>query len=302
VTRSDDPEPTDHDGPPPSQGGKSRFVEAGMGLREAPADHPGTRGLTCVVTGEPIAIRYAGVYKSFGDFQVLRGLDLCIPRGRITSIIGRSGTGKSVTIKHVMGLLRPDKGRIWVGDDELVSMSDRKLRLVRNRFGVVFQNAALFDSMNVFDNVAFPLVEHTRMSKAEITRKVRRLLTQVGLKGSDEKVPSELSGGMRKRVGLARALVRDPEFILYDEPTTGLDPILAAAMDQLIVDTQVANPTLTSVVISHDMPAVLRTSHKICMLVDGVVLHQGEPEYFRSSTDPLVRQFVEGSLVGPMKV
>ena len=300
---SDDeaPEPTE-DGPPPSQGGKSRFVEAGKGVCEAPPDFVGTGGLVCVVTGQPIAIRYAGVYKAFGDFQVLRGLDLCIPRGRITSIIGRSGTGKSVTLKHVMGLLRPDKGRIWVGDDDLAGMSDRRLRLVRNRFGIVFQSAALFDSMNVFDNVAFPLVEHTRMSRAAITAKVRSLLAQVGLRGSDEKVPSELSGGMRKRVGLARALVRDPEFILYDEPTTGLDPILAAAMDQLIVDTQLANPGLTSVVISHDMPAVLRTSHKICMLVDGVVLHQGDPFYFRTNPDPLVRQFVEGSLVGPMKV
>lgn len=287
---------------PPSQGGRSRFVEAGGGVQEAPADHNGVEGLICEVTGEPIAIRYADVYKSFGDFQVLRGLDLCIPRGRITAIIGRSGTGKSVTIKHVMGLLRPDQGRIWVGDDELTTMRDRKLRTVRERFGVVFQNAALFDSMNVFDNVAFPLVEHERMSRKEMKDKVEHLLAQVGLKGSGPKFPSELSGGMRKRVGLARALVRDPEFLLYDEPTTGLDPILAAAMDQLIVDTQANSEGLTSVVISHDMPAVLRTADKICMLVDGVVLHQGPPESFRESEDPLVRQFVAGSLEGPMSV
>jgi len=287
---------------PPSQGGRSKFVEEGQGVREAPLDHDGVDGLTCAVTGEPIVIRYAGVYKSFGDFKVLRGLDLCIPRGRITAIIGRSGTGKSVTIKHIMGLLRPDEGRIWVGDDELTAMSDRRLRSVRNRFGVVFQHAALFDSMNVFDNVAFPLVEHTRMSRSAIKQKVQKLLAQVGLAGSDDKTPSELSGGMRKRVGLARALVRDPDFILYDEPTTGLDPILAAAMDKLIVDTQDSRPDITSVVISHDMPAVLRTADKICMLVDGVVLHQGPPEYFRDSKDPLVRQFVAGSLEGPMSV
>jgi phospholipid/cholesterol/gamma-HCH transport system ATP-binding protein len=289
-------------GPPPSQGGESLLAPEGSGVTEAPADHVGTAGLTCAVTGLDIAIRYAEVHKSFGDFRVLRGLDLCIPRGCITAIIGRSGTGKSVTIKHIMGLLRPDKGHIWVGDEELTSMPDRKLRHVRNRFGVVFQNAALFDSMNVFDNVAFPLNEHTRQSKKEIQSKVQTLLAQVGLKGSDLKTPSELSGGMRKRVGLARALVRDPEFILYDEPTTGLDPILAAAMDKLIVDTQLASPGITSVVISHDMPAVLRTAQKICMLVDGLVLHQGDADYFRDSTDPLVRQFVDGSLEGPMAV
>ena len=287
---------------PPSQGGRSKFVEEGQGGREAPADHEGVDGLVCPITGQPIVIRYAGVYKSFGDFKVLRGLDLCIPKGKITAIIGRSGTGKSVTIKHIMGLLRPDEGRIWVGDEELTAMSDRKLRTVRNRFGVVFQNAALFDSMNVFDNVAFPLVEHTRLGRREITTKVQQLLAQVGLAGSDSKTPSELSGGMRKRVGLARALVRDPDYILYDEPTTGLDPILAAAMDQLIVDTQESRPDITSVVISHDMPAVLRTAHKICMLVDGVVLHQGPPSYFKDSDDPLVRQFVAGSLEGPMTV
>lgn len=287
---------------PPSQGGKSLFVEAGQGICEAPPDHDGVDGLICPITGAPIVIRYAGVYKSFGDFHVLRGLDLCIPKGKITAIIGRSGTGKSVTIKHIMGLLRPDEGKIWVGDEELTGMADRRLRNVRNKFGVVFQNAALFDSMNVFDNVAFPLVEHTRLGRKAITDKVQTLLAQVGLAGSDLKTPSELSGGMRKRVGLARALVRDPDYLLYDEPTTGLDPILAAAMDQLIVDTQDSKPELTSVVISHDMPAVLRTADKICMLVDGVVLHQGPPAYFRESEDPLVRQFVAGSLEGPMSV
>ncbi|TVQ90151.1 MAG: ATP-binding cassette domain-containing protein [Deltaproteobacteria bacterium] len=247
-------------------------------------------------------IRYADVHKAFGTFKVLRGLNLAIPEGKITAIIGRSGTGKSVTIKHVMGLLRPDRGRIWVGPDELTAMPDRRLRAVRNRFGLVFQNAALFDSMTVFENVAFPLVEHGRDSRAQVRKKVGQLLAQVGLSGSDDKVPSELSGGMRKRVGLARALIRDPAFLFYDEPTTGLDPILAAAMDELIVQTQNARPGITSVVISHDMSAVLRTADKICMIVDGVVLHQGPPSYFVQSTDPLVRQFVEGNVDGPMKV
>jgi len=288
--------------PPPSQGGVSLLAPEGSGVCEVDPDFEGVDGIACAVTGAPIGIRYAGVHKAFGSFRVLRGLDLAIPRGRITAIIGRSGTGKSVTIKHVMGLLRPDRGRIWVGPEELTSMPERRLRGVRNRFGLVFQHAALFDSMNVFENVAFPLVEHGRMSRVEVERKVQHLLAQVGLAGSDNKVPSELSGGMRKRVGLARALIRDPEFLLYDEPTTGLDPILAAAMDDLIVQTQHGTPSMTSVVVSHDMSAVLRTADKICMLVDGVLLHQGPPSYFRESTDPLVRQFVEGRVDGPMKV
>jgi phospholipid/cholesterol/gamma-HCH transport system ATP-binding protein len=254
------------------------------------------------VTGQISAIVYQDVHKAFGKQEVLRGLDLLVPRGRITVIIGRSGTGKSVTLKHVMGLLRPDKGRIWVGKDELTGMRDRPLREVRNRFGIVFQDAALFDSMTVFENVAFPLREHTRMREKEVVAKVSTLLAQVGLVGAEGKVPGQLSGGMRKRVGLARALVRDPEFLLYDEPTTGLDPILAAAMDQLIRDTQNARPGLTSVVISHDMAAVMHIADKVAMLVDGRVFQEGTPEFFETSDDPLVRQFVEGSLEGPMKV
>lgn len=254
------------------------------------------------VTGQPAAIVYQDVHKSFGPFHVLRGLNLIVPRGRITVIIGRSGTGKSVTIKHVMGLMRPDKGRIWVGQDELTAMGDRDLRAIRTRFGVVFQHAALFDSMNVFENVAFPLREHERMSEKQIRERVYTLLAMTGLRNAENKMPSELSGGMAKRVGLARALVRNPEFLLYDEPTTGLDPILTAAMDELISNTQKAHPTLTSLVISHDMHAVLTIADKIVMLFDGVVAHEGTPEYFTSSSDPLIRQFLTGSLDGPMKV
>jgi phospholipid/cholesterol/gamma-HCH transport system ATP-binding protein len=254
------------------------------------------------ITGQPAAIVYEGVVKSFGQHHILRGLDLVVPRGRITVIIGRSGTGKSVTIKHVMGLLRPDKGRIWVGDDELTGMEDRALRTVRTRFGVVFQHAALFDSMDVFENIAFPLREHERMSEAAIYDRVMKLIAMVGLRGSHGKFPSELSGGMMKRVGLARALVRNPEFVLYDEPTTGLDPILTAAMDELIADTQRQHPTLTSLVISHDMHAVLTIADKIVMLNEGRVAYEGTPDFFRASQEPLVRQFLSGSLDGPMKV
>jgi phospholipid/cholesterol/gamma-HCH transport system ATP-binding protein len=255
------------------------------------------------VTGLPAAIRYVDVWKSFGDTDVLKGLNLTVPRGRITFIIGRSGTGKSVTIKHIMGLLRPDKGHIIVGDQDLTQLSDRDLRKVRERFGIVFQHSALFDSMNVFDNVAFPLREHTKMTRKQVRERVMSLLEQVGLEDSGDKLVSELSGGMRKRAGLARALVRDPEFLLYDEPTTGLDPVLAAAMDKLILDTQRAGgDKLTSLVISHDMSAVFRIADKVAFLVDGKVLHEGNRESFRSIEDPLVQQFVTGSLDGPMTI
>lgn len=254
------------------------------------------------VTGAPAAIRYEGVHKAFGDHSVLKGLNLIVPRGRITFIIGRSGTGKSVTLKHIMGLLQPDAGRIFVGADELTRMQPRALRRVRERFGFVFQHAALFDSMTVFENVAFPLVEHERMTRRQRHEKVHALLAAVGMGEAADKYPSELSGGMRKRAGLARALVRDPEFLLYDEPTTGLDPVLAAAMDQLILDTQRARPELTSLVISHDMAAVFRIADKVAFLVDGVVKHEAAPAAFRAIEDPLVQQFVTGSLDGPMKV
>lgn len=254
------------------------------------------------VTGQPAAIRYEDVWKAFGSQQILKGLNLVVPRGRVTFIIGRSGTGKSVTLKHVMGLLRPDRGRIFIGDEEITAMTDRQLRKVRERFGIVFQHAALFDSMTVFENVAFPLVEHERLSTFEQTEKVERLLGLVGLSDAGRKLPGELSGGMRKRVGLARALVRDPEFLLYDEPTTGLDPVLAAAMDALIQKTQQENPTLTSLVISHDMSAVFRIADKVAFLVDGNIRHEGNTKTFREIEDPLIQQFVTGSLTGPMKV
>jgi phospholipid/cholesterol/gamma-HCH transport system ATP-binding protein len=254
------------------------------------------------VTGLPAAIRYVDVHKSFGPHHILRGLNLTIPRGATTVIIGRSGTGKSVTLKHIMGLLRCDSGQIFLGDDDLTQMSDAALRRVRNRFGIVFQHAALFDFMDVFENVAFPLREHTRLSRKQIAARVDELLGAVGLRGSERKFPSELSGGMQKRVALARGLVRDPEFILYDEPTTGLDPILAAAMDELILETGKARPDITSIVISHDMHAVLHIADKVAMLVDGEVYAEGDKDFFRNSEDPLIQQFLTGSLDGPMKV
>ncbi len=244
------------------------------------------------------AIRLEGVHKRFGAQEVLRGVDLEVPRGRITVVIGRSGTGKSVLLKHVLGLILPDAGRIFVGADEITAMAPPALRRVRFRFGMVFQNAALFDSMNVFENVAFPLREHTRAREPEVRARVEAMLAQVGLAGVGTKDVATLSGGMRKRVGLARAMVGKPEILLYDEPTTGLDPIMTAQIDALIRATQDANPGLTSLVISHDMAATFRIADKIAMLHEGRVILEGTPEDFRTSRDPTVRQFVEGRLDG----
>lgn len=256
-------------------------------------------------------IHVQGLKKAFGAQQVLDGVDLEVPRGHITVVIGRSGTGKSVLLKHVMGLLRPDAGTIRVGDDDLAHLSARALRQVRFRFGMVFQHAALFDSMDVYENVAFPLREHglgdaggkqRRLREPEIKARVEQMLASVGLTGVGGKGVSELSGGMRKRVGLARALVRDPEFLLYDEPTTGLDPIMAAQIDNLIRGTQDANPGITSLVISHDMAATFRIADHVAMLYEGRVRLYGTPDQFRDTDDPVVRQFVEGRLDGPITV
>lgn len=247
------------------------------------------------------AILLSGVYKRFGIHQVLNGVELSIPSGQITVVIGRSGMGKSVLLKHIMGFIRPDAGSIEVGGQDITRMKEKELRTLRSRFGMVFQNAALFDSLNVYDNVAFPLREHTRWSEAQIDARVREVLASVGLTNAMHKQTSELSGGMRKRAGLARALVRKPEFLLYDEPTTGLDPIMTAQVDALIRDTQDAHPGLTSVVISHDMNATFRIADQIAMLHEGQVILVGEPALFRETDHPVVRQFVEGRLEGPIK-
>lgn len=253
-----------------------------------------------VIEADP-AIRLVGLKRRFGAQEVLRGVDLDVPRGGVTVVIGRSGTGKSVLLKHVMGLLLPDAGSIWIDGRDITALDRRELRLLRNQFGLVFQNAALFDSMNVFDNVAFPLREHTKFKDKEIARRVEEMLDAVGLAGVGKKLPNELSGGMRKRVGLARAMVRGPKFLLYDEPTTGLDPIMTAQIDQLIRDTQDANPGLTSLVISHDMDATFRIADKIAMLYEGRVILEGTAAEMRSTDNPYVRQFVEGRLEGPIE-
>ncbi len=246
-------------------------------------------------------IQVRDLHKSFNGREVLHGISFDIPRGKITVIIGGSGSGKTVFLKHMIGLIRPDSGHIFVDGEDLCALDEVRLNRARRKFGMLFQEAALFDSMTVFENVAFPLREHTRLSKAEIREVVARKLAQVGLTGAEEKMPSELSGGMRKRVGLARALALEPAIVLFDEPTTGLDPITTDVINRLILDTHRALG-LTFVVISHDIPGTFTIGHRIAMLYQGHIIEVGAPEEIRASTNPMVQQFITGSAEGPIQV
>ncbi|HWP35735.1 MAG TPA: ABC transporter ATP-binding protein, partial [Thermodesulfobacteriota bacterium] len=252
--------------------------------------------------GDPeTIIQVRDLYKSFKGREVLHGVSLDVPRGRITVIIGGSGSGKTVLLKHLIGLIRPDRGHIYVDGEDICAMDEQRLNAVRKKFGMLFQEAALFDSMTVFENVAFPLREHTRLSEAEIREVVGRKLAQVGLTGAEGKMPAELSGGMRKRVGLARALALEPEIVLFDEPTTGLDPITTDVVNRLILDTHRALG-LTFVIISHDIPGAFLLAHRIAMLYDGRIIETGTPEEIRASANPMVQQFITGSAEGPIQV
>jgi phospholipid/cholesterol/gamma-HCH transport system ATP-binding protein len=243
---------------------------------------------------EQFQIRIRDIQKRFGPHHVLRGIDLDVERGKINIIIGGSGQGKSVLMKHLMGLLKPDSGHIWVDGEDVVPLDDYELNRVRLKFGMSFQYSALFDSLTVEENVAFPLREHTRMSKSEIRELVLGTLASLGLKNIEKKYPAEISGGMRKRVGLARALVLKPEILLYDEPTTGLDPIATKNVDDMIRD--ISKQTgVTSVVISHDMASTFRIADRISMLNDGKIIESGTPDHFLQSGNEFVRAFVEMS-------
>ncbi len=246
-------------------------------------------------------IKLVDIHKSFKQQKVLSGLNLEIEEGKTTVIIGRSGGGKSVLLKHIIGLIKPDRGSVFVNGKDIVVMNDRDLNETRKSFGMLFQEAALFDSMNVLENVAFPLREHSRMEESEIRDRVRSRLQDVGLSGVEEKMPSELSGGMKKRVGLARALAMEPRIVLFDEPTTGLDPVMTEAIDRLIIETQ-QKFNLTCVVISHDVKSIFTVGHSIAMLYDGTIIVKGTPEELRESDNPVVKQFLAGSLEGPISI
>ena len=246
-------------------------------------------------------IEFQKVTKIFGSFRVLDELDLKIPRGKITLILGKSGEGKSVTIKHIMGLLQPTFGKVIVDGADIGEFDEIQLRQFRKKFGMLFQNAALFDSLSVGENVMFPLREHTSMNVKAMRLRAEEILEEVGLPGIQAKFPEGLSTGEKKRVGLARALVHKPQIILYDEPTTGMDPLVSDMLDKLIVEVSAREPDLTSVVISHDLKAALDIADSCVMLYKGRVQLAGPPQSFRESQDPIIRQFFSGKVEGPME-
>jgi len=241
-------------------------------------------------------VEFREVYKSYGPKQVLRGANLKVYRGEVLVILGGSGTGKSVTIRHMLGLEAPDSGQVIVEDEDITDLPEEELYRVRKKFGMLFQSGALFDSMTVFENVAFPLREHTDMSEEELSRTVREKLDLVNLPGTENLMPVDLSGGMRKRVGLARSIVLDPKMILYDEPTTGLDPVTARTINELIIDLQ-SKLNVTSVVVTHDIQSAFSVGDRIAFLNKGVFEWVGTMEEARDADHPILREFFKASAV-----
>ncbi|MDP9145111.1 MAG: ABC transporter ATP-binding protein [Actinomycetota bacterium] len=240
-------------------------------------------------------IRIQRLHKRFGSQSVLRGIDLDIATGEVMVVIGRSGGGKSVLLKHLIGLLRPDAGTVAVDGTEITRLRGGELDRVRARYGVVFQGGALFDSMSVAENVAFPLREKSRLGHAEIRGRVEEKLEQVGLSDMGHKNPAEISGGMRKRVAIARALVTEPEIVFFDEPTTGLDPILVNTIHHLIVELH-RKFRFTAVMVSHEIPEIFEIADRVAMLHEGVIVEVGSPEAVRASANPIVQQFIRGDI------
>lgn len=250
---------------------------------------------------EPI-IRLKGVNKQFGDFKVLENVDLEVKPGETLVIIGRSGVGKSTILKHMAGLLAPDSGEVWVEGQDVARLTEEELNELRKKMGVVFQYAALFDSLTVFENIAFRLLRDFGMTRVKAIEVVKQKLELVGLKDEIiDRKPSQLSGGMRKRVGLARAIAVDPEIILYDEPTSGLDPVTSEAINDLILDMQ-KKLKVSSVVVTHDMHSAYKVANRIAMIYDGKIIGVGTPDEVKNSPDPIIHQFVTGSVEGPMPV
>jgi phospholipid/cholesterol/gamma-HCH transport system ATP-binding protein len=241
-------------------------------------------------------VEFRDVKKAYGSKQVLRGADLKVYRGEVVVILGGSGSGKSVTLRHMLGLEAPDSGRVLVEEEDITDHPEEELYRVRKKFGMLFQSGALFDSMTVFENVAFPLREHTDMSEEEVARAVREKLELVSLPNAEQLMPVDLSGGMRKRVGLARSIVLDPKMILYDEPTTGLDPITSQKINELIIDLQ-AKLNVTSVVVTHDIQSAFSVGDRIAFLNKGVFEWVGTMEEARDSDHPVLREFLKASAV-----
>lgn len=241
-----------------------------------------------------LSIRLENVHKSFrdGKDRILRGLNLEVARGELTYILGPSGVGKSVTLKHILGLIKPDQGKIFVGDTDITGLSDQELVKHRMNFGMLFQNSALFDDLTIFENVAFPLREHTLLSDSEIKKKVTDALESLGMPTAHDKYPSEISGGMKKRVALARAIIREPKILLYDEPTTGLDPVTRKMVDELIGSLK-DRFHLTSLVISHDIPSAILLADKIAFLFQGEIVFYGTASEFKKCKHEAVQSFLD---------
>jgi len=258
---------------------------------------PAGRTLEAKIPTPVISVQH--VDKTLGGKPVLRDLSIDVERGESLVIVGGSGQGKSVTLKHIIGLMRPDRGHIIIAGSDICSMTEQELNRYRRHFGMAFQEGALFDSMSVFENIAFPLRRHTKMTEPEIRARVEECLDQVHLHGVETKRPSELSGGMRRRVGFARAISLKPEILLFDEPTTGLDPVISDVIAELIVEMdQTLNTTTVS--ITHDMKVAFKIADRVAMLHKGHIVEEGTPEEFQRSTNPIVQQFIEGRAEGPL--
>ncbi|MDD5613767.1 MAG: ABC transporter ATP-binding protein [Candidatus Omnitrophica bacterium] len=246
-------------------------------------------------------IKVVDLHKKFGSLDVLTGINIDINKGETFVIIGQSGSGKSVFLKLLISILKPDKGAIYIEGEDIEQLTEKKLQGVRMKFGVVFQHSALFDSLSVYDNVNFSLVEHTDLSEELIRERAQDCLKLVGLEGIESKMPAELSGGMKKRVAIARAIVLNPKIILYDEPTTGLDPVVASSINHMIKKLQ-KEINATSIVVTHDMNSAYSIADRIAMLYNGKIIEIGTPERIKNSSNPYVRQFVNGDSEGPISV
>lgn len=245
-------------------------------------------------------IEIVNLKKSFDALKVLQGVNLTIADGEVMTIIGKSGCGKSVLLKLVIGLLKPDKGNIVIDNIDMTQLAWKDIDRVRGKFGMLFQSGALFDSLTVYGNVAFPLKEKTKLSKKDIRDRVLQALDDVGLRGIGNKYPAELSGGMKKRVALARALITEPSIVLFDEPTTGLDPIILNSIHRLIINTH-KKYGFTGLIISHEIPEIFEVADKVAMLHNGIIVETGSPEEIKNSSDPVVKQFITGSIEGPIE-
>jgi phospholipid/cholesterol/gamma-HCH transport system ATP-binding protein len=244
-------------------------------------------------------IEIRDLWKRFGSNQVLKGLDLTIEEGETIVIIGQSGCGKSVLLKTIVGLLSPDKGEIVIDNTSLRRIKKRRLYEIRRKIGMVFQSSALFDSLSVWENIGLGLIEHSKIPHRKIRQIAREKLELVGLTDVDEKYPAELSGGMKKRVGIARAIAMEPEFVLYDEPTTGLDPIIADRINNLIIELQ-EKLNITTIAVTHDMTSAYKIANRIAMMYDGKIIFDGSPKEIQNTDNPYVQQFIKGEGEGPI--